>query len=127
MADHGWSVIQEFWDVMDEKRSQGLKDRTLARKERKSWKQNGAFENVGMAKKALAARKRGESLEGVFAEQKKEKKRAEKPKKSVVKDFQARDLSADVVKPGDDPKAILKLSSEEDLLKRRQAERQQTA
>lgn len=66
---HGWSVIEQVWKIMDEKRSEGLKGRATAMKERKQFRQNGAFENVEMAQRALDATKTGESLEAVFAQQ----------------------------------------------------------
>lgn len=84
---HGWSVVQQVWAVMDEKRNQGLLGRIHLIKERKTWRANGAFENVEMAEKALEAMKKGESLEGVFAQQREELRLAEKPRKNVVKDI----------------------------------------
>jgi len=71
-VSHGWSVVREVWDMMDEKRAQGLKGKALAIKEQNTWRINGAFENVEMAEKALEATKRGDSLETVFAQQREE-------------------------------------------------------
>ena len=82
--DHGWSVIQEIWSLMEEKRTQGLMGRLKVRHERNAWKENGAFENVEMAEAVLEARKRGESMEDILAEKRKELKKAEKPEKDVV-------------------------------------------
>ncbi|KAE9380497.1 glycosyltransferase family 1 protein [Stipitochalara longipes BDJ] len=84
---HGWSVVQQVWAIMEEKRSKGLRGRIHVMKERKLWRANGAFENVEMAEKALAARRKGESLDGVFAEQRKELQLTEKPRKDVVDDI----------------------------------------
>jgi hypothetical protein len=56
-------------------------------RERKTWKANGAFENVEMAEKALDAKRNGESLDGVFAEQRKELQLTKKPRKGVVDDI----------------------------------------
>ena len=63
---HGWSVISQVWQIMEEKRSQGLKGRIHVMRQRKTWRANGAFENVKMAEKALEATRKGESLDGVF-------------------------------------------------------------
>lgn len=85
---HGWTVVQQVWAIMEEKRGKGLKGRVQVMRERKTWRANGAFENVEMAEKAVAARKKGESLEGVFAQQKKELKLTQRPRKNVVKDME---------------------------------------
>jgi hypothetical protein len=85
---HGWSVVLQVWDVMEEKRRHGLKGRIMFAKERKTWRANGAFENVEMAEKALEARRKGESLEGVFGEQREQLDLAKKPRKNVVKDLE---------------------------------------
>lgn len=85
LVSHGWSVAQQIWAAMDEVRSQGLVGRVKVMKERKTWRVNGAFENVEMAEKALQARRNGESLEHIFAEQRKELKEAnEKPRASAM-------------------------------------------
>lgn len=86
-VDHGWSVIQQIWSLMEERRTRGLIGRLKVRHERREWRANGAFENVVMAEKALEARKRGEDLDGVFSEQRQELKKAAKPKKDVVDDI----------------------------------------
>ena len=52
-------------------------------RKRKTWRANGAFENVEMAEEAVAARKKGKGLEGVFSQQRKELKLAEHLRKSV--------------------------------------------
>ncbi len=83
---HGWSVVQQMWEVMDEKRAHGLYGRIKAIKERKTWRANGAYENVEMAEKALRARRKGESLDAVFAEQKLEQEKARRLKKAAMKD-----------------------------------------
>ncbi|TVY73273.1 Sterol 3-beta-glucosyltransferase UGT80B1 [Lachnellula suecica] len=82
---HGWDVVQQVWDIMEEKRSKG---RISFMRERKTWRANGAFENVEMAEKALEARRKGESLEGVFAQQREQLQLAKKPRKNVVKDLE---------------------------------------
>lgn len=87
-VDHGWSIIQEIWDLMEEKRTEGLVGRIKVRHERKAWRENGAFENVEMAERALEARKRGEDFESVFKDQRKELNKAAKPKKDVVDEIQ---------------------------------------
>lgn len=43
-VSHGWSVVQQVWSIMEDKRAQGLKGRAQAMKERKTWRLNGAFE-----------------------------------------------------------------------------------
>lgn len=57
-------------------------------KQRKTWRANGAFENVEMAEKALQATKKGESLDGVFAQQREELNLAQRPRKNVVNDIE---------------------------------------
>ena len=57
-------------------------------KQRKTWRANGAFENIEMVEKVLEATRKGESLEGVFAQQRKEIEKVGKPRKNVVKDME---------------------------------------
>jgi len=95
---HGWSVVQQVWAIMEEKQSKGLKGRIHVMKERKLWRANGAFENVEMAEKALEARRKGEGLEGVFAEQRKDLELTEKPRKGVVDDIAEGNRVEDVQK-----------------------------
>jgi hypothetical protein len=83
---HGWSVVQQIWDVMDEKRAHGLRGKIRVMKERKTWRANGAFENIEMAEKALAAHKKGESLDAVFAEQRLDREKARRPRKPAMRD-----------------------------------------
>lgn len=83
-VSHGWSIVQQVWAVMEEKRTHGLRGRISAMRERKTWRANGAFENVEMAEKALAARNRGEGLEGVFKEQKEELEKARRPRNPAI-------------------------------------------
>lgn len=84
---HGWSVVQQVWAIMEEKRAHGLRGRVKAMRENKTWNANGAFENVEMAEKAVEATKRGENLEAVFARQREELKLVQKPRKNVVQDL----------------------------------------
>ncbi|CZS97393.1 probable sterol glucosyltransferase [Rhynchosporium agropyri] len=86
-VNHGWQVVQEVFAIMAEKRAHGLRGRVHAMKERKTWRANGAFENVEMAEKALEASRRGESLEGVFAQQREELQLTKKPRKNVAQDL----------------------------------------
>jgi hypothetical protein len=83
---HGWHVVQQIWNVMDEKRAHGLKCRIQVMKERKMWRANGAFENVAMAEKALEARRKGESLDSAFQEQRRELEKARRPRKPNMLD-----------------------------------------
>ncbi|KUJ23026.1 UDP-Glycosyltransferase/glycogen phosphorylase [Mollisia scopiformis] len=86
---HGWSVVQQIWAVMEEeKRASGLGGRLRVMRERKTWRANGAFENVTMAERALEAKRNGESLEGVFAQQRVELANSQRPRKNVVKDLE---------------------------------------
>jgi len=87
-VDHGWKVVQEVWAVMEEKRAEGLKGRVKFLREKKTWRANGAFENVEMAERALEAKRKGESFEGVFERQRKELELAKRPKKNVQADMQ---------------------------------------
>lgn len=84
---HGWSVVQQVFDIMQEKRARGLVGKFQAMRERKMWHTNGAFENVEMAERAVEASRRGESLDVVFAQQKKELEKTLKPRRNVVKDI----------------------------------------
>ena len=88
---HGWSVVQQVWAIMEEKRSTGLRGRIHVMKERKLWRANGAFENVEMAEKALDARRKGESLDGVFAEQRRELELTEKPREGRGRRYRGRE------------------------------------
>jgi hypothetical protein len=85
---HGWTVVQQVWEIMEETRAQGLKGKVKALRERKTWRANGAFENIEMAEKALAARKKGESLEDVFAQQRGDLKLTQRPRKNLVRDME---------------------------------------
>lgn len=87
-VNHGWSVVRQVSAVIDEERSQGLKARVSALKERKTWRTNGAFENVEMAEKALEARRKGESLGTVFAQQREELKKAQSPRLNVASEME---------------------------------------
>lgn len=84
---HGWEVVQEVFAIMEKKRAHGLRGRLHVMKERKTWRANGAFENVEMAEKALEASRRGESLEEVFAQQREELQLTKKPRKNVAQDL----------------------------------------
>jgi hypothetical protein len=92
---HGWSVVQQVWAIMEEKRSQGLRGRIHFMRERKIWRANGAFENVEMTEKALEARRKGESLDGIFAQQRGELRLTRKPRKNVVQDMEGHDVQND--------------------------------
>lgn len=83
-VEHGWRVVQEIWRVMNEKKTHGLLGRVKERKERKNWRENGAFENVQMAERVLEANRRGENIDGVLKNQQKEIKHATGPKEDVV-------------------------------------------
>jgi len=87
-VNHGWQVVQDVFAIMEEKRAHGLRGRLHVMKERKTWRVNGAFENVEMAEKALEASRRGESLEGVFAQQRDELQLTKKPRKNVAQDLE---------------------------------------
>jgi hypothetical protein len=126
-TDHGWDIIQQFWAIMEENKRQGLRGRAMARKERKLWKENGAFENIEMAEKTLEARKKDQSLEGTFTQQKEESKVAEKPQRSVLKDVQEGDKVDDFTP--EDPKVLTEIASEGngyEFPKRRATKRKQT-
>ena len=84
---HGWTVVQQVGAIMEETRAQGLKGRLKVLREKNMWKAYGAFENVEMAEKALAARRKGESLEGVFAQQRRELELTQRPRQTVIGDM----------------------------------------
>jgi len=85
---HGWSVVQQVWAIVEEKRSEGVRGRIHVMRQRKTWRANGAFENVEMAEQALEATRKGESLDGVFAQQRKELQLTHRPRKNVVRDIE---------------------------------------
>jgi hypothetical protein len=66
---------------VDKKRSQRLRGR-------KTWRANGAFENVEIAEKAVEATRKGEGLHGIFSQQRKELRLTQKPRKDVVQDIE---------------------------------------
>lgn len=84
IVDHGWSVLQQIWDVMEEKKAHGVLGRVKERHERKNWRANGAFENVEMAEKVLEANKNGDDMDKLFKEQRTDSDVADAPKKDVV-------------------------------------------
>lgn len=85
LVQHGWSVAQQVWTMMDEKRKEGLRGKMQVMRERKRWRANGAFENVEMAEKALNAARNGDDLEAIFEKQRMElKAHNERPRKSAM-------------------------------------------
>jgi len=96
-VSHGWSVVKQIWELMDEQRAEGLGGKIKAMKERKTWRANGAFENVEMAERALKARKNGESLDEVFKAQREELEKAKQPRKMALDGV---DENADGTVPG---------------------------
>jgi hypothetical protein len=86
-VDHGWNVIQEIWQSMQETEKQGgVVGKIKVRQAKKEWKAHGAFENVEMAERALEARKKGDEseLSEVFNREDKQKELAKQPRKNVV-------------------------------------------
>ncbi|TVY32806.1 Sterol 3-beta-glucosyltransferase [Lachnellula subtilissima] len=67
-VSHGWAVVLQVWDILEEQRTQGLKGRIAHLKMRKSWRVNGAFENVEAAEKGLEAWRKDGSLQGFLGE-----------------------------------------------------------
>ncbi|KAG9243489.1 hypothetical protein BJ878DRAFT_510508 [Calycina marina] len=92
---HGWDVIQQFWDLMDQTHGQRLTGKIARRKERDAWKSSGAFENVKAAEKALEIRRKGESLDEVFKQQAKQKAVAEIPKHHGIRNIQKGEYAED--------------------------------
>lgn len=86
-VDHGWNVVRQIWKVMDDIGKEGVTGRLQAMKERKTWRTNGAFDNVEMAERALEAKRRGESLDGVFLKRKTEIEKSRLPKRDVANDL----------------------------------------
>lgn len=83
-VDRGWLVILEIRNTENQKRAKGLKGRIELHRERKRWRQHGAYENIQQANKALEAQRKGHSLEKVFRRQRKELKVAAGPRKSTM-------------------------------------------
>ncbi|KAG0651468.1 UDP-glucose:sterol glucosyltransferase 80A2 [Hyphodiscus hymeniophilus] len=101
---HGWAVVQQVHAIMEETRAQGLKGKVKVLRERKEWRANGAFENVEMAEKAVAAKKQGESLESVFAQQRKELELLKVPRKKVTDEMEQREKPVGAI--GHDDKQV---------------------
>ncbi|POS86223.1 hypothetical protein EPUL_000395, partial [Erysiphe pulchra] len=64
---NGWSVLQQISDLLEERRSSGLRDQVLTIQERRSWKKSGGFDNIKIAEKVLEALKKGEDLSQIPA------------------------------------------------------------
>lgn len=88
---HGWDIVQEIGMIMTEEKGDGIRGRVKLFRERKTWKDNGAFENIEMAERALEARKKGESLEAVFEKQREGLKYSDSSQKNQSKDSQDED------------------------------------
>ncbi|KAL3421045.1 glycosyltransferase family 28 domain-containing protein [Phlyctema vagabunda] len=86
---HGWTVLHDVWDLMDQRKTHGFRGRVRVLKDRSVWRTNG-FENVEMAERALAAAKRGESLDEIIAQQRAEEEKAHLPVQDITKDIEAR-------------------------------------
>lgn len=103
----GWKVVQEVFDMLNHARSQGIKGKIQAMKERQMWKANGAFENVDMAQKAIAAKRQGEPLDAIFSDQRREQELAQKPRKLALTDAKEgkggnQDMERQLVDGGED-------------------------
>ncbi|PBP17903.1 isoleucyl-tRNA synthetase [Diplocarpon rosae] len=87
-VDHGWSIVQQVRAIMEEKRAHGLRGRARAMREHRTWRAKGALENVESAEKALEAKRKGQSLDGAFAQQRDELQLTQRPRKNVVQDLE---------------------------------------
>ena len=92
---HAWGVIEEVrHDLQSLQQRKGfLGGRVALYKERRYWREHGAFENVTQAEKALEAKRQGKSFDEVFATQMKELKRAQGPRKSTMTRAQRKGLA----------------------------------
>lgn len=92
---HAWCVIQEVRrDLQSLQQQKGFVAGRLALyKERRYWREHGAFENVTQAEKALEAKRQGRSFDEVFATQMQELKKAQGPRKSTMTRAQRKGLA----------------------------------
>ncbi|OWP04459.1 hypothetical protein B2J93_3407 [Marssonina coronariae] len=87
-VEHGWSVVQQVWAMMEEKRAHGLKGRVRAMREHQTWRANGAFENIASAEKALEAKRKGLSLDEVSAQQRDELQVTQRPRGNAAQEME---------------------------------------
>lgn len=92
---HAWRVIEEVrHDLQSLQQRKGfLGGRVALYKERRYWREHGAFENVTQAEKALEAKRQGKSFDEVFATQMMELKKAQGPRKSTMTRAQRKGLA----------------------------------
>ncbi|KAI9823175.1 MAG: hypothetical protein M1832_002618 [Thelocarpon impressellum] len=83
-VEEGWQVVLELGTLGEDRKAQGIRGKLQHRREKKRWREHGALENVGQARRALEAKKRGEDFDVVFALQREELRRAGGPTKSTT-------------------------------------------
>ena len=92
---HAWQVIEEVrHDLQSLQQRKGfLRGRVALYKERRYWRDHGAFENVTQAERALEAKRQGRSFDEVFATQMEELRKAQGPRKSTMTRAQRKGLA----------------------------------
>lgn len=83
-VEMGWRTILDVRHEVEEKKSHGIGGRIALHKERKRWQKHGVFESVEQTGRALQAEKRGESLEEVFDQHRRELKKSSGLRKSTM-------------------------------------------
>ena len=87
-VNKGWQTITDIRKDFDEMKSHGIQGRISLYKERRHWREHGAFENVEQASRALKAKRDGEDFDKVFKRQRWELKKAKEPRKSTMSKVQ---------------------------------------
>jgi hypothetical protein len=68
-VNHGWLAAQQIWATVEAKSAQGLRGKLHVMRACRTWRTNGALENVEMADGALKAARGGESLDAISEQQ----------------------------------------------------------
>ena len=66
--DAAWRVVSEIGHEADLQREEGLRGRLSVARERREWTRNGAFENMGEARRALVVKQEERRERGVWGE-----------------------------------------------------------
>lgn len=87
LVNEGWRVMREAWSMKEHHvvtHGGSVRGRISVYREQKKWQKNGALENVDATSRALDARKKGENLDEMFEQRKKEMEVAEQPRAGAM-------------------------------------------